>query len=446
MFKKILVANRGEVALRIIRACKELGIPAVAIYSEADADSLHVRLADEAVCVGPAPPLKSYLNMPSIASTAEVTGADAIHPGYGFLAENFQFAEVCELSGITLIGPPSGVMRVAGNKAIVREKMKEAGVPIIPGSEGVVDSEKHALSVAEELGYPVIVKAAAGGGGRGMRVARDKKELVDSFKTARSEAEAAFDSGEIYLEKYFLRSRHIEFQILADCQGSAVHLGERDCSVQRRYQKLIEEAPSPALDNLMRDEMGKMAVQAAQAIGYRNAGTVEFLADKQGSFYFMEINTRIQVEHPVTEMVTGVDVIKEQIRLAAGEKLKHVQSEVKLSGHAIEFRINAEDPDNDFLPVVGRVSLFNPPGGPGVRVDSHLYSGYTVSPHYDSLLAKLIVWGENRQEAIRRAKRALDEFIVVGLKTTIPFHLKVMENAFFKKGEVYTDFIARELS
>ncbi|MEW6188672.1 MAG: acetyl-CoA carboxylase biotin carboxylase subunit [Actinomycetota bacterium] len=444
MFKKVLIANRGEIALRIIRACKELDIPTVAVYSKADADSLHTKLADEAVCIGPPDSSKSYLNIPGIISAAEVTGADAIHAGYGFLAENPQFAEVCESCGITFIGPPSRVISAMGNKIEAKKLMEEAGVPVIPGGSEIIRGEEEALACARDISYPVIIKAAAGGGGRGMRIAYNEDDLKGLLQTASSEAGTAFGNSDIYLEKYIEQPRHIEFQILADKYGNVIHLGERDCSIQRRYQKLIEESPS-ILSREKREEMGKAAVAAAKAANYVNAGTVEFLVDEEGNYYFMEMNTRIQVEHPVTEMVTGVDIVKEQIRLAAGERLAHSQSRIKLYGHAIEFRINAEDPEEDFLPRAGKIKLFNPPGGPGVRVDSHLYSGYLIPSHYDSLLAKLIIWGETREEAILRARRALNEFIIVGLETTIPFHLKVVEDDFFRKGEIYTDFISRRI-
>lgn len=446
LFKKILVANRGEIALRVIRACKELDIPTVTVYSKADEDSLHVKLADEAICIGPPQPSQSYLNIPSIISAAQVTGADAIHPGYGFLAENTQFAEVCESCGIVFIGPPPRAIERMGNKAEARRMMLEADVPVVPGSEGAIRSEKEALSFAREISYPLIIKASAGGGGRGMRIAQNERELKKFLQTASSEAEAAFGSSEVYIEKYVEEPRHIEFQILADKMGNVIHLGERECSIQRRYQKLIEESPSSVLTDELREKMGKAAVEAARVAGYTNAGTVEFLLDRQGDYYFMEMNTRIQVEHPVTEMVTGIDIVKEQIKLAAGEPLDHSQADVRLDGHAIEFRVNAEDTTKDFMPVAGTIRLYNPPGGPWVRVDSHLYSGYVVSPHYDSLLAKLIVWGETRDEAINRARRALDEFIIVGLETTIPFHLEMVNDACFKKGEIHTDYISKRIS
>lgn len=445
MFKKILIANRGEIAVRVIRACKELDIPTVAVYSEADTDSLHAKFADEAVCIGPPQSSKSYLNMSSIISAAQITGADAVHPGYGFLAENAQFAEICRSCHLTFIGPTPDAIEKMGDKAYARRMMAKAGLPIIPGTAETVKSEKEALAFAGEVSYPVIIKAAAGGGGRGMRVVQNERELKKALPTAQAEAQAAFGNDQVYLEKYINEPRHIEFQVLADKYGNVIHLGERDCSVQRRHQKLIEESPSVVLTEEQRQEMGAAAVKAAQTVHYQNAGTVEFLMDSEGHYYFMEMNTRLQVEHPVTEEVVGIDIVKEQIRLAAGEKLDRDQGQVHLTGQAIEFRINAEDPEKDFMPVAGKVNLYNPPGGPGVRVDSHLYSGYTVPPYYDSLLAKLIVWGETREEALTRARRALEEFIIVGLGTTIPFHLKVIENAFFQKGDYYTNFVSRRI-
>jgi len=441
MFKKILVANRGEIALRVIRACRELGIKSVAVYSEADADSLPARLADEGVCIGPAPAAKSYLNIPNIISAAEVSGADAIHPGYGFLAENAKFAEICRSCDLVFIGPTAEVMAMMGDKSKAKSAMSRAGLPTIPGSDGPIDSEKEALVAAELFGYPVIVKASAGGGGRGMRGAADAKELIQALSMAKAEAQAAFGDSTVYLEKFLAHPRHIEVQLLGDAHGHVIHLGERDCSIQRRHQKLIEEAPSPAVDAGQRADIGTLAAKAAADVGYTNAGTMEFLLDDQGLFYFMEMNTRIQVEHPVTEMVTGIDLIKEQIKIAAGERLSLAQSDITVSGHAIEFRINAEDPRNDFMPAGGPVTLYNPPGGPGVRVDSHLYTGYTVPSYYDSLLAKLIVWGRDREEALCRARRALDEFIIVGLKTTIDFHLHVVDDPEFRHGSVSTGFL-----
>jgi acetyl-CoA carboxylase biotin carboxylase subunit len=441
-FGKILIANRGEVALRVIRACREMDIRTVAVFSDVDRDCLHTRMADEAVCVGPAASAGSYLNVPNIISAALVTGANAVHPGYGFLAENAGFARACEDSGITFIGPSPDAIDRMGDKAVAKQTMAAAGVPTVPGSDGAVTCEADALRFAEAVGYPVLIKASAGGGGRGMRIATDRASLVSSLHAAKAEAAVAFGDDTVYLEKYLSRPRHIEFQVLADSHGNAVHLFERDCSVQRRHQKLIEESPSPALTDELRSAMGEAALKAVHAVDYVNAGTVEFLLDEDGKFYFMEMNTRVQVEHPVTEAVTGVDIIKEQIRIAAGSPMRHTdQADIVQRGHAIEFRINAEDPANGFRPHPGRVEVYNAPGGLGVRVDSHMYSGYTVPPNYDSLLAKLIVWGETRREAINRARRALDEFIVVGIPTTIPFHQAVIENEYFQKGEVYTDFV-----
>ncbi|MDO8964726.1 MAG: acetyl-CoA carboxylase biotin carboxylase subunit [Coriobacteriia bacterium] len=441
-FGKVLIANRGEVALRIIRACKEMGIATVAVFSEADRDCLHARMADEAICVGPASSALSYLNVPNIISAAIATGANAVHPGYGFLAENAGFARACEDSGITFIGPKPDAIDRMGDKAVAKQTMKEAGVPTVPGSDGAVHSEEDALRFAAEVGYPVLVKASSGGGGRGMRVAADPDGLVAGMRAAKAEAAVAFGDDTVYLEKYLTRPRHIEIQVLADTHGNAIHLFERDCSVQRRHQKLIEESPSPALTDEQRRAMGEAALLAVRAVDYVNAGTVEFLLDEDGSFYFMEMNTRVQVEHPVTEAVTGVDIIKEQIRIAAGSPMRHPdQADIVQRGHAIEFRINAEDPSKNFRPHPGKVEVFNAPGGFGVRVDSHLYSGYSVPPTYDSLIAKLIVWGETRYEAINRARRALDEFIIVGIPTTIPFHQMVIENEYFQRGEVYTDFV-----
>jgi len=441
-FSKILVANRGEIALRVIRSCREQGIASVAVYSEADRDCLHARMADEAICIGPPASSASYLNMTNVISAALVTGADAVHPGYGFLAENAGFARACLDSGLVFIGPSPEAIERMGDKSVARSTMMAAGVPCVPGSDGEVDSGEDALSFAERVGYPVLIKAAAGGGGRGMRVATDEGDLLANFSAAKAEAAVAFGDDRVYLEKYLTRTRHVEFQVLADSHGNAVHLYERDCSVQRRHQKLIEESPSPALTPELRKAMGEAALKAVRAVGYVNAGTVEFLLDADGSFYFMEMNTRVQVEHPVTEAVTGVDIIKEQIRIAAGLPMRHAkQEDVALRGHAIEFRINAEDPAHDFRPHPGLVEVFNAPGGFGVRIDSHMYSGYTVPPQYDSLIAKLIVWGETRKEAVDRARRALDEFMVVGIPTTIPFHQAVVEDEAFQRGEVYTDFV-----
>jgi len=444
--RKILIANRGEVALRVVRACKEMGIGSVAVYSEADRDSLHARMADEAICIGPAMSSASYLNMPNVISAALVTGADAVHPGYGFLAENAAFARACVDSGLVFIGPSADAIERMGDKAVARSTMMAAGVPCVPGSDGPVATEAEALAFAREVGFPVLIKAAAGGGGKGMRVAVDESELDRNLTAAKTEAAAAFGNDTVYIEKYLLRPRHIEIQVLADTHGNAVYLYERDCSVQRRHQKLIEEAPSPALTPELRAAMGAAALKAVRAVDYVNAGTVEFLLDTDGSFYFMEMNTRVQVEHPVTEQVTGVDIITEQIRIAAGEPMKHAtQESVDLRGHAIEFRINAEDPLHNFRPHPGRIEVFNPPGGFGVRVDSHLYSGYVVPPNYDSLLAKLIVWGETRAEAVARARRALDEFIIVGVPTTILFHQFVVEEEHFARGEVYTDYVEQHV-
>jgi len=442
MFSKILIANRGEVALRVIRSCKEMGIKSVAVYSQADRDCLHARMADEAICIGPAPSNQSYLNMANIISAAVLTGAEAVHPGYGFLAENAGFARACADSGLTFIGPSPDAIERMGDKNVARQTMMEAGVPCVPGSKGAVVSEEEALEFARIVGFPVLVKAAAGGGGRGMRVAEDEASLGPSLAAAKNEALAAFGDDTVYIEKYLTRPRHIEMQILADSHGNAVYLFERDCSIQRRHQKLLEEAPSPALSPELRARMGEAALLAVRAVDYVNAGTVEFLLDTDGRFYFMEMNTRVQVEHPVTEMITGVDIIKEQIRIAAGERMKHAhQEDIQLRGHAIEFRINAEDPAHGFRPNPGCVDIFNPAGGFGVRIDSHVYSGYCVPPYYDSLLAKLIVWGETRPEAVNRARRALDEFIVTGIPTTIPFHQRVVEDESFQRGEVYTDFV-----
>ncbi|WP_066637580.1 acetyl-CoA carboxylase biotin carboxylase subunit [Desulfolucanica intricata] len=445
MFKKILIANRGEIALRIIRACRELGIKTVAVYSEADRDSLPVRLADESYCIGAPQSNKSYLNHANIISAAGVSGADAIHPGYGFLAENASFAEMCESCGLTFIGPPIKAIEQMGNKSFARETMIKAGVPVVPGTESVITETDAALQLAEEMGYPVLIKASAGGGGRGMRVAHSKDDLVKSIQAAQSEAQAAFGCSDVYLEKYVEEPRHIEFQILGDKYGEIVYLGERDCSIQRRNQKVIEESPSTALTPELRKRMGEAAVLAARTVGYHNAGTVEFLLDRNNNFYFIEMNTRIQVEHPVTEMVTGIDLIKEQIRLAAGEPLGYTQEDICIRGWSIECRINAEDPRRNFMPSPGKITKYILPGGPGVRVDSFVYEGYTVLPYYDSMIGKLIVWGKDREEAISRMQRALDEFVIEGVYTTIPFQLQVLNNAFFRKGEIYTNFIQRRI-
>jgi len=442
MFEKILIANRGEIALRIIRAAKELGIKTVAIYSEIDRDSLHVRFADEAICIGPPPPNKSYLDIPKIISSAEVSGADAIHPGYGFLAENPRFAEVCEDNKIVFIGPSPEHIEMMGDKAVARAKMKKAGVPVIPGSEDIISDVKEGLNVAEEIGYPVMIKASAGGGGKGMRMARDRREFETGFRMAQTEAEASFGDKRVYIEKLLLKSRHIEFQILGDKFGNAIHLGERECSIQRRHQKLIEESPSPAVNEEIRKKIGNIAVKGVSAIGYNSAGTMEFLMDEKGNFYFMEMNTRIQVEHPVTEFVTDTDIMKQQIMIAAGEKLNIKQKDIKIQGHAIEARINAEDPEK-FIPSAGKITALHLPGGPGVRIDTHIYQEYFVPPTYDSLLAKVITYGNSREESIERMKRVLDELVIEGIKTTIPFHIKVFTHPDFIQGNIDTGFIER---
>jgi len=443
MFKKVLIANRGEIALRVIRACRELGIQTVAVYSEADRESLHVRFADDDVCIGPPPGRDSYLKIPRLIAAAEITGADAIHPGYGFLAENAEFAETCAASNIEFIGPTPSQIRVMGDKASARRAMEKVGVPIIPGTPGPVEDVDEALECARKIGFPVIIKAAAGGGGKGMRVAKDAEDFARSFQLARSEALSAFGNADVYVEKYLERPRHIEFQIVGDRHGNVVHLGERDCSVQRRHQKLIEEAPSPALNAELRAQMGDAAVRGAKAIDYVGVGTIEMLLNEDRSFYFMEMNTRIQVEHPVTEMLTGIDLVKEQIRVAAGEKLSF-KSMPTLRGHVIECRVNAEDPAKNFQPSPGRIDTFHPPGGPGVRLDTHVYAGYTVPPYYDSLLAKVICQGRDRQEAIRRMHMALESFIIEGVTTTIPFLARVMESPLFQSGNVDTKFLERE--
>lgn len=444
MFSKLLIANRGEIAVRVIRACREMGIKTVAVYSEADRDSLHVRLADEAFCIGPPPSTRSYLNITSIISVAEVTGAEAVHPGYGFLAEKAAFAEVCESCGLTFVGPPVAALEVMGAKARAREVVAGAGVPVVPGSAGVVNAAQ-AVEIAGEIGYPVLIKASAGGGGRGMRIAHHKEGLLQAMQTAQAEAQSSFGNPDVYIEKYIEEPRHIEVQVLGDKYGNIIYLGERDCSLQRRNQKLLEEAPSVAVTPSLRRELGEAAVRAARAVGYYNAGTVEFLLDRNNNFYFIEMNARIQVEHPVTELVTGLDLVKEQIRIAAGEPLTLSQEDVKINGWAIECRINAEDAWRDFAPCPGRITAYLPPGGPGVRVDSALYPGYVVTPFYDSLLAKLIVWGRDRDEAIARMQRALSEFVIEGVATTIPFHQRVLRNAFFRRGEVYTNFVQRRV-
>jgi len=445
MIEKVLIANRGEIALRVIRACREMGIRTVAVYSQADAESLHVKLADEAFCIGPPQSQRSYLHIPALISTAVVTGADAIHPGYGFLSENANFAEICADHKIKFIGPSVKAINLMGDKATARETMRKAKVSVVPGSHGLIDTEAAAFKIAAEIGYPVIIKATAGGGGRGMRVATDSVQLGTALAAARSEASASFGDGGVYIEKYLKPIRHVEIQVMADSHGNCIHIGERDCSVQRRHQKLIEESPSPALTPEIREKMGSAAVQAAKSINYEGAGTVEFIFAGDG-FYFMEMNTRIQVEHPVTEMITGIDLIKEQIRVASGMKLSYKQSDVQFRGHSIECRINAEDPDRNFLPSPGRVDAYIAPGGPGVRVDSHCYPGYSIPPHYDSLLSKLIVWGSDRTEAIQRMQRALDEYAITGIRTTIPFHQRVLAHPAFQAGDVHTDFIEKHMT
>ena len=445
MFSKILIANRGEIALRVICACRELGIKTVAVYSEADEHSLHVRFADEDVCIGPARSLDSYLSVPAIISAAEITGADAIHPGYGFLSESAYLAEVCEACHIKFIGPYPNVIRLMGDKARARRAMKKAGVPVLPGSDGPVQGEEPAIKIAKELGYPVIIKAVAGGGGRGMRVVRSAAELQASIKTAMREAEAAFGVGDVYIEKYVESPRHIEIQVLGDHHGNVVHLGERECSIQRRHQKLLEEAPSVALTEKQRRRLGNTVVDAARAVQYTNAGTFEFLMDPAGHFYFLEANTRLQVEHPVTEFITGVDIVKEQIRIAAGRRLSFKQNDIEFRGHSIECRINAEDP-NTFVPSPGLIQAFSVPGGPGVRVDTFVHSDCTVSPYYDSLIAKIITYGRDRTEAIARMRRTLEMTVVDGIKTSIPLHLKILADPDFVAGRLSTSFMDRYLA
>jgi len=440
-FSKILIANRGEIALRILRTCEEMGIATVAVHSSIDRHALHVQLADEAVCIGESPSSKSYLNIPNIIAAALTRDATAIHPGYGFLAENARFAEICADHQISFIGPSPEAMLSMGDKSTAKETMQRAGVPTVPGSDGLILSEEEAQAIAQKIGYPVMIKATAGGGGRGMRFVQDESTLGKNFQAAQGEAEAAFGNPGVYLEKFVVCPRHIEFQILADSYGNVVHLGERDCSIQRRHQKLLEEAPSPILTPELREKMGTAAVMAAKSINYVGAGTVEFLLDASGKFYFMEMNTRIQVEHPVTEMITGLDLIAEQIRIAQGEKLQLTQDQVILKGHAIECRINAEDPEHNFRPQPGRISGYLPPGGPGVRMDSHVYTDYEIPPYYDSLIGKLIVWGSSRDAAIKRMKRALRECAITGVSTTIGFHQKILETPAFLEGEVYTNFV-----
>lgn len=442
MIKKLLIANRGEIAVRIIRACKELGIETVAVYSEADKDALHVQMADEAFCIGPKASKDSYLNVTNIVSVAKLTGTDAIHPGYGFLAENADFAELCEEVNVTFVGPSADAISKMGTKDVARETMKQAGVPIVPGSQGIIENVEEAVSLANEIGYPVIIKATAGGGGKGIRVARTEEELINGIKITQQEAATAFGNPGVYIEKYIEDFRHVEIQVLADNYGNTIHLGERDCSIQRRLQKLLEESPSPALDSEIREQMGEAAVKAAKAVGYTGAGTVEFIYDyREQRYYFMEMNTRIQVEHPVTEMVTGTDLIKEQIRVASGMELSLKQEDVVFEGWAIECRINAENPSKNFMPSPGEIKMYLPPGGLGVRVDSAAYPGYTIPPYYDSMIAKVITYGKTRDEAVARMKRALSEFVIEGIETTIPFHIKLLEHETFVSGEFNTKFL-----
>lgn len=445
MISKVLIANRGEIAVRIIRACKELGIETVAVYSQVDRNSLHVRMADKSICIGEPPSSRSYLNISNVIGAAHVSGCQAIHPGYGFLAENAYFAEMCSTHDLKFIGPNAKTIRMMGDKIAARELAIKAGVPVVPGSEGKIKNSKVALKIADEIGYPVLIKASAGGGGKGMRLAHNPKDLEQAITAASHEAEAAFGNGEVYIEKYIEEPRHIEIQVLGDEHGNLIHLGERDCSLQRRNQKLLEESPSPFVDEKLRNTMGQMAVKVARAAKYFSAGTIEFLVDKHKNFYFIEMNTRIQVEHPVTEMVTGIDLVKAQLAIASGERLEIKQEDVRSNGWAMECRINAEDPAADFIPCAGGITNYIPAGGPGVRVDSFIYSGYSVPPFYDSLLGKLIVWAPDRKQTIDRMQRALDEHLIEGVKTTIPFHKKVLGNSFFQRGEVYTNFIARRM-
>jgi len=445
MVEKVLIANRGEIALRIVRSCRELGIATVAVFSTIDKKALHVQLADEAVCVGDSLSNKSYLNIPNILAAATSRGVDAIHPGYGFLAENDKFAEMCNDHGIVFIGPSPKAIRSMGDKSTAKETMDRVGVPTVPGSKGLLSNVDEAYNLAEEIGYPVIIKATAGGGGRGMRLVENKGNLEKMFKAAQGEAEAAFGNDGLYMEKFIKKPRHVEIQILADRAGNVVHLGERDCSVQRRHQKLLEESPSPGINSDLRKKMGNAAIAAAKSIGYEGAGTVEFLVDDNNNFYFMEMNTRIQVEHPVTEMVTGVDLIAEQIKIASGENLEFNQDDVQLNGHAIECRINAEDPSHNFRPSPGKITGWLPPGGPGVRVDSHVYTGYEIPPFYDSLIGKLIVWGKDRNTAIKRMNRALNECAVTGIPTTINFHLTLLNKKKFREGKIHTKYVEEEL-
>ncbi len=446
MFSRILIANRGEVAVRVIRACRELGIQTVAVYSKADRDSLHVRHADDAICIGNAPSSESYLNVPAIISAAEVADVEAIHPGWGFLSENAHFAEICESCQIKFIGPKPESIRLAGDKSMARNVMRKASVPIIPGSKEVIKDQDEAFRLAKKFGYPVIIKAAAGGGGKGMRVAHNDGKLISAFLTAQAEAEAAFGNRSVYIEKYIVEPRHIEVQIVADRHGNIIHLGERDCSIQRRHQKLIEECPAPGLSEKIRRRIGEAAVRVAKAVDYENVGTVEFLLDSDENFYFMEMNTRLQVEHPVTEMVTGIDLVKTQIRIALGEKLKWTQADIDFKGHAIECRVNAEDPDRDFLPSPGKIETLILPGGPGIRVDTHVYTGYTIPPYYDSMIAKIIAYAPSRAEAIAVLQRALRETVISPVKTTIPLHEKILNRPRFRQGKVGTNFIDTEFT
>ena len=445
MFSKILIANRGEIALRVMRACREMGIRTVAVYSQADRDSLHVRFADEAICIGGAPSSNSYLNIPAIISAAEITDVEAIHPGYGFLAENSHFAEICESCNITFIGPTPENIKLMGDKMTARTVMQKAGLPIVPGSTAIIKNKEEAIKTARKIGYPVIIKAVAGGGGKGMRICHNDIRLVASLMTAQAEAEASFGNPNVYIEKYLEKPRHIEIQILADKHGHIVYLGERDCTIQRRHQKLLEESPSPVVDNKLRRRLGELAVRGAKLVNYISAGTIEFLLDRHNNFYFMEMNTRIQVEHPVTELVTGIDLIKAQILIAANKKLEFQQDNIQIKGAAVECRINAEDFENNFMPCPGKIETLILPGGPGVRLDTHIYPGYEISPYYDSLLAKVVTYGRNRQEAIRIMQRALGEFHIAPIKTTIPFHLRLLENPLFLKGDISTHFVQEML-
>jgi len=441
MFSKILIANRGEIALRIIRACRELGIKTVAVFSEADRNSLHARMADESICIGKAASSGSYLNIPAIISAAEIADVEAIHPGYGFLSENSHFAEICESCKITFIGPTTENIRLMGDKMVARLSMQKAGLPIVPGSTAVIEKKEEAVKIAKKIGYPVIIKAASGGGGKGMRICHNDISLMSSLMVAQQEADKNFGNPNVYIEKYIEKPRHIEIQLLADKYGKTLYLGERDCSIQRRHQKLLEESPSPVVDAKLRKRLGELAVKGVKSVNYVSAGTMEFLLDSHNNFYFMEMNTRIQVEHPVTEMVTGIDLIKEQLKIACGERLSMHQEDIRLCGAAIECRINAEDPEKNFMPCPGKIETLLLPGGPGIRVDTHIYQGYEISPHYDSLVAKIIAHGRNRQEAIRIMQRALSEFTIAPIKTTIPFHQRLLENPLFLKGDISTHFV-----